>query len=281
MATSHQQPILVAWAPDSTSWFQEGARVVLTSHRKPASSITREPTSKTQLSTPSLHMKAERGCAASLGYPYTSRPESCRGLSLCGARCWDPGGKDHFTKNRLAYQLTSVMTTTGSISYVPVRLSPELRAAVPRPVARSRTGQSCELAMWWKHMQGEKCFKKWWPQGQMVCLFVCLVFFPSPLAFLFTLNAAFNSNSQKCCFKLFLVRLICPHDPQFNRDTLWLTFSTAPVDLMFTCCPTILCKAYRLSQGTLLPSSSCEFKSSLSRVPYFISKERSQVFPSN
>lgn len=52
---------------------------------------------------------------------------------------------------------------------------------------------------------------------------------------------------------------------------------------MFTCCPPILCKAYRLSQGTLLPSSSCEFKSSVNsnKVPYFISKERSQVFSSN
>lgn len=215
MATSHQQPILVAWLTQllTTSWFQEGARVVLTSHRKTASPITREPSSKTQISTPSVHMKAVRGCAASLGYPYTSRPESCRGLSLCGARCWDPGSKacppaDFSNDNNRKHFLC------------PCRLSPELRAAVPRPVARSRTGQSCELAVWWKHMQGKKCFKKWWPQGQMVCLFVCLVFLLSPLALLFTMNAAFNCNSQKCCFKLFLVRLICPRDPQFNTDTL-------------------------------------------------------------
>lgn len=46
------------------------------------------------------------------------------------------------------------------------------------------------------------------------------VFLLSLLAFLFILDAVFHCNSQKCCFRLFLVRLICPHDPQFDSDAL-------------------------------------------------------------
>lgn len=108
-ATSHQPPAacpgcLTPTAPDTTSWFQEEARGVLTSHRRPASPITRESLAKP--SSPPL--------------PCTPRTGQSQGACPCVAPGTETQAEIRTTLQSISMPPGTLVTTTttGSTSCV-------------------------------------------------------------------------------------------------------------------------------------------------------------------